>query len=440
MNKKNTKQSKVDAMLSDSDDEPVVNKKITTKKTASPKKRKQSAASESSASVNLLKNKRKASKEEKKPKKQVDSDSDDEPKKPIQKAKVVSKKNADSDSEDEKPKKQVKKVSVEKKKADSDSEDEKPKKQVKKVSVEKKKADSDSEDEKPKKQVQKKKADSDSEDEKPKKQVQKKKADSDSDGEVDVPMKNLTKSSAKQEDDGETHAELFVKNLSYNSTEDSIYEHFAQYGTVLNVKLLTDKMTGRPKGIGFVGFASRAEAKNALEKCGEVDGRQPTCSWSNDKSGIQNNNQGGFNNNQGGYNKGGFGNSRPQQSSFGGVAHTIFVGNLGFRTNEDSVRKFFSKVGNVVGVRIAKQEDGKAKGFCHVDFDAQEAAQAALALAGQNLDGREIRVDMSEPRKGGAGGQGGRGRPEFNNRGPARPQVGRLGEGQGKKVTFDDDE
>ena len=248
-------------------------------------------------------------------------------------------------------------------------------------------------------------------------------------------MKNLTKSSAnKEEDDGETHAELFVKNLSYKSTEDSIYEHFAQYGTVTNVKLLTDKMTGRPKGIGFVAFASRAEAKNALENCGEVDGRTPTCSWSNDKSGIPNNNQGGFN-------KGGFGNSRPQQSSYNGVAHTIFVGNLGFKTNEDSVRKFFSKVGNVVGIRIAKHEDGKAKGFCHVDFDTQEAAQAAVGLAGQKLDGREIRVDMSEPRKGAAGGQGGRpgGKPGFN-RGPAKPQHGRLGEGQGKKVTFDDDE
>ena len=384
MNKKNTKQSKVDQMLSDSDDEPVVNKKIATKKTASPKKRKQSAASESSASVNLLKNKRKPSKEDKKTKKQADSDSDDEPKKPVQKAKVaVSKKNNDSDSEDEKPKKQV----------------------------------------------------------------QKKKADSDDEEEVDVPMKNLTKSSAnKEENDGETHAELFVKNLSYKSTEDSIYEHFAQFGTVTNVKLLTDKMTGRPKGIGFVAFASRAEAKNALENCGEVDGRQPTCSWSNDKSGTPNNNQGGFNkggfnNNQGGFNKGGYGNSRPQQSTFDGVAHTIFVGNLGFKTNEDSIRKFFSKVGNVVGIRIAKHEDGKAKGFCHVDFDAQESAQAAVGLAGQNLDGREIRVDMSEPRKGGAGGQGGRprGREGFN-RGSSRPQTGRLGEGHGKKVTFDDDE
>lgn len=377
MNKKNTKN--VVAQLSDSDDGPVAVRKPSKDAKVAPKKA---------------------------PPKKKDSDDESsevpQPKKTIP-AKAVAKK-AKSDSESESPKKPVKKVEkASKKAADSDSEDEKPKK---KAPAKKKESDSDSV-EKPQ----------------PKNAPAKKIAESDSDDEV-VPAK-----SNENDDDGETHTELFVKNLSYKSTEDSIYEYFSKFGTVSNVKLLTDKNTGKPKGIGFVKFESRADAKKAIENVGEVDGRTPSCSWSNDKSGAGNGNAGSFGN------KGGF--NKPAQPNYSGETHTIFVGNLGFKTNENTIKNFFCKAGNVVGVRIAKQEDGRAKGFCHVDFDSSDAVQKAIAYAGQQLDGREIRVDASEPRKsggaprGGFGGRGGRG-------GPPKQQHGVMG--AGKKVTFDDDD
>jgi len=244
----------------------------------------------------------------------------------------------------------------------------------------------------------------------------------------------------KEVDDGETHAELFVKNMSWTTTEDTLAEYMGQFGTVVSVKILKDRETGKPKGIGFVAFASRSEAKKAMEGPGELDERTINCSWSNQK-GERTGGPGGPGGFKGG-NDGGF-----QKKSYSGTAYTIFVGNLGFKTPDNEVKKFFSQAGNVVDVRIALNEEGKRKGFCHVDFDSEEAVQKAMALTNTELDGRALRVDASTPkgqggsRGGFGGGRGGFGGGRGGNRGGSgRPMQGRFGENQGKKTTFDDND
>jgi len=329
----------------------------------------------SSEDIKMTKNtKKEVKKEVKKVTKKQDSDSDSESVKPkakvVSKAapvKVVSKKTQDSDDDSDAPKKTapVTKKVVSKKKEDSDDESsEKPKA---KAPVKKQAKDSDSDSEEVKKPVRK---------------------------------TSNSKPQPKVEDDEDGHKELFIKNLSWNSTEDSVREAFGELGPVVNVKLLTDKFTGKPKGIGFVEFENRADAKKALDGI-EIDGRSIQCSWSNEKK------EGGappkFGNRDGGERS----FSRPQAS--GGEGTTIFVGNLGFKTTDQQIKKFFSQCGNVLGVRIATHEDGKRKGFCHVDFDSSDACQAAVKLAGSDLDGREIRVDISQPRQGGGGAPRGRG-------------------------------
>ena len=52
-------------------------------------------------------------------------------------------------------------------------------------------------------------------------------------------------------------------------------------------------------------------------------------------------------------------------------------------------------------------DDGRPKGFAHVEFDSNADAVAALKFAGQELDGRELRMDLSQPRRGGGGFRGG---------------------------------
>ncbi|KAI5015325.1 small RNA-binding protein 11, chloroplastic-like [Hordeum vulgare subsp. vulgare] len=64
---------------------------------------------------------------------------------------------------------------------------------------------------------------------------------------------------------GITH-KLFIGGLSQFATEDSLAEAFTRYGQVLEATIVTDKMTSRSKGFGFVKFASEEEANKAREE------------------------------------------------------------------------------------------------------------------------------------------------------------------------------
>ncbi len=71
---------------------------------------------------------------------------------------------------------------------------------------------------------------------------------------------------------------LYVGNLSYNQTEESLRTLFAQAGNVVSVALIKDRETGRSKGFAFVEMASQAEAEQAIKLFNgkSVDDRQLT--------------------------------------------------------------------------------------------------------------------------------------------------------------------
>ncbi|HAZ14243.1 MAG: RNA-binding protein [Bdellovibrionales bacterium GWA2_49_15] len=69
---------------------------------------------------------------------------------------------------------------------------------------------------------------------------------------------------------------LYVGNLSYSTTDQSLSELFSQAGTVASAKVVTDRETGRSKGFGFVEMSTDEEAQAAVEKFNgqELEGRQ----------------------------------------------------------------------------------------------------------------------------------------------------------------------
>ena len=68
---------------------------------------------------------------------------------------------------------------------------------------------------------------------------------------------------------------LFVGGLSFNTTENDLQDAFAAHGSVTEVNLITDKMSGRSKGFAFVTMGSDAEAQAAIEALNgkSLDGR-----------------------------------------------------------------------------------------------------------------------------------------------------------------------
>ena len=71
---------------------------------------------------------------------------------------------------------------------------------------------------------------------------------------------------------------LFVGGLSYETTEATLRETFSKAGTVESATVITDKMSGRSKGFGFVEMSSEEEAKKAIEMFNgkELDGKNVT--------------------------------------------------------------------------------------------------------------------------------------------------------------------
>jgi RNA recognition motif-containing protein len=64
---------------------------------------------------------------------------------------------------------------------------------------------------------------------------------------------------------------LFVGNLEFTVTSDDLRELFAQAGTVADAVVISDKMSGRSRGFGFVEMGSEDEAKAAIEKFNQYD-------------------------------------------------------------------------------------------------------------------------------------------------------------------------
>ena len=75
-----------------------------------------------------------------------------------------------------------------------------------------------------------------------------------------------------------SNSKLYVGNLSFNTTEDELRSAFGQFGSVTDVYVAMDKMTGRPRGFAFVTMGTADEAKSAAEKLNGTDlgGRQLT--------------------------------------------------------------------------------------------------------------------------------------------------------------------
>lgn len=71
---------------------------------------------------------------------------------------------------------------------------------------------------------------------------------------------------------------IYVGNLPFETTEDNLHVTFAEYGEVTSARVITDRMTGRSRGFGFVEMANNNEAEAAIRALNgtELGGRTLT--------------------------------------------------------------------------------------------------------------------------------------------------------------------
>ena len=179
--------------------------------------------------------------------------------------------------------------------------------------------------------------------------------------------------------------DILVKNIPFSTEKESLLELFRSCGTITKIDLPTYP-DGRGVGSCIVSFTTSEAATAALAHDGiDFKGRWIKVNLNN--------------------------TLKPRGCK------QVFIGNLSYETNEDSVRKFFEICGKVIGVRLAQDgATGKFRGFGHVEFEDTTSVDEAMLLNGTDISGRTIRVSYARAKEHGGKGVKNGGRVKHGGR------------------------
>src|SRR4051794_25718776 len=218
---------------------------------------------------------------------------------------------------------------------------------------------------------------------------------------------------------GKEEAKLFVAGLADSVSEEVLKQIFeATGGTVVSVSLPKDRMTGRPRGFGFVTLATPQEAETArVALDGSLQGGR-SISVRPFQAEPPRKGEGGPPMSSGPRSAVG----GPPRSMGGGPPaqapdRTLYVGNLPYDCSQPEVETLINSVigeGLVVRVHLPMDPDGRKRGFGFVTMASSESAKtAAEQLKTADLRGRRLIVNIAHPkgdrppRSEGFGGGGG---------------------------------
>jgi len=194
----------------------------------------------------------------------------------------------------------------------------------------------------------------------------------------------------------EETTKLYVGSIDYATTKEDLEDVFGKFGDVVEVSIVVDRETQKPKGFGFVVLkGGSAVADKAIAGVDQTTILSRTVRVSLANSGSRDS-----------------GNAFPFNAA-GNAEVKLYVGNLSFDTTDGDVNGAFSKFGTVIDCFLPTYRDsGKPRGIAFVTMAAADAEDAMKSLNETDFMGRTIRVNESRPRTdrgGGGGGYGGGG-------------------------------
>lgn len=211
---------------------------------------------------------------------------------------------------------------------------------------------------------------------------------------------------------------LFVAGLAASITEDVLRQLFeAAGGTVVEISLPKDRATGQPRGFGFVTLDTDGEAETVMSaldgsmQAGRSISVRPFRSDPQKRGGPR-------------------GGGDAQQ----GNDRTLYVGNLPYDASQQDIETLFGEAGvePIVRVHLPVGQDGRPRGFAFVTLGSASSATTAVdALAGAEMRGRRLVINIAHP-KGERPPRGPRGdRPPAGDRPPPRDRPPRAAGGPG---------
>ncbi len=204
---------------------------------------------------------------------------------------------------------------------------------------------------------------------------------------------------------------IFVGGLPSSVTSEGLISHFSAYGEVVDATIMNDKITGRPRGFGFVTFRTPEAVDALMQEQHVLDGKQVECKRAVPMGYVE----------KPGPTGGPIGGGRPTAApaaapAAGGAPprynpEKIFVGGLPISCDDNKLREYFSKYGVIVDAVVMIDRDlQRHRGFGYVLFQDAGAVDAAVAEHDQHqIDGKWVDVKrcvvQENTAQGGAGGQ-----------------------------------
>lgn len=150
---------------------------------------------------------------------------------------------------------------------------------------------------------------------------------------------------SKTEDASEEGSTLFVGNLSWKVDDDMLYNEFQNCKGITNARIITSRDDGRPRGFGYVDFDTAENAKAALEeKHGAyLDGRDMRLDISSGKPKNDPAARAGD-------------RAKKFNDEMSPESDTLFVGNLSFNVDEETVSGFFSEIAEIKSLRLPTEQ------------------------------------------------------------------------------------
>ncbi|KAL0388376.1 UNVERIFIED_CONTAM: Heterogeneous nuclear ribonucleoprotein 1 [Sesamum radiatum] len=188
---------------------------------------------------------------------------------------------------------------------------------------------------------------------------------------------------------------LFIGGISWETDEEKLKAYFQGYGEVVQAVVMRDKISGKPRGFGFVVFADPNILDTVLQDRHVIDGRTVEAKRALSREEQQVSRVG---NSGGARNFGGGGSTRTKK---------IFVGGLPPTLSEDGFRQYFEAYGMVTDVVIMyDQQTNRPRGFGFISFDSEDAVDRVLHKTFHDLNGKQVEVKRALPKDANPGGGG----------------------------------
>jgi len=177
----------------------------------------------------------------------------------------------------------------------------------------------------------------------------------------------------------EAGTKLYCGNISFETSKEMLLEEFEKFGVVNDVFLPIDTRTGYKRGFAFIRMENEEGAQAAIEGLNGItlEGRTIEVNLSLPR-----------------------GQAPPKRNRAPGVPKTkIYIGNIPFDTTPDSLSTIFYNYGTVLDCYLPIDANtGMSRGFGFITMPEEEAQKAIEELDGIEFDGRELRINVAQPK------------------------------------------